>query len=119
MASESFHRDDLHVTPVREGWSPEVAHTLRRALCQALRGTDDCSVSPDARQSLRPIIRTFAVSYRARQATPEATLIALKRLIGDVDRSAVDIRPIVDHDAGHELISDIIAWCIEDYYRDD
>ena len=97
----------------------DIASTLRTTLKQAMSRTGANVIGAGARESLRPIVRKFALAHRARHETPEGTLIALKQVIGEVDRTFIDERVAVDYDAEHTLISEIIAWCIEDYYRDE
>jgi hypothetical protein len=119
MTSESFSRDEPATTHSVGAECADIARSLRAALDQAIVRPGNGAIRPAARRTLRPIVRAFAMSCRKRHATPEATLIALKQLIGDVDREVVDSRFIDDDDDEHKLIAEIITWCIEDYYRDD
>jgi hypothetical protein len=95
-----------------------VDQALHDALIQVLGPSADRSSMAVDRGSLHSLVRAFAVACRARGSSPEATLVALKRSMREIVPEVIDARP-GDGGDEHELVDEIVGWCIAEYYRDD
>jgi len=115
MAAEKFFRDDTHRAA---GGPAEITDLLRGTLRQVIDICGDGPIADDIRRPLRRAVRAFAMACRNDRMPPEATLVAFKQIIREAGRQAIDLRPIVADTPEHELITEIIRWCIEDYYAE-
>jgi hypothetical protein len=120
---DGFERDEPElssgVANVSRSAITELMAEFRKALHEAQTRTLADQINMQNRQALRAAIRSFSLSCREAGIAPESTLVTLKQALRRVSPADVEMRPTSEHDTEHDLIADIVAWCIEDYYRGD
>lgn len=82
---------------------PGLASELERAYSDTRRSEDE----------LRSVVHDFVAELRASGATPEETVVAVKSALRSPSTTPIRIM------TADPIVSRVVNWCIEDYFRGD